>query len=281
MSALVFLISSCKFFNQNDGEIPLARVGDKLLYAKDIIGEIPTGLSYEDSLATLNFLIDNWVIENLMLRKAELNLASEMRDFERQLEKYRTTLLIYTYENQYVIQNLDTVITDDEIKAYYEENIKDFELKDNIVRVNYIITNLSTPNLDKVSRWFKSKKEDDIKKIKEFCRRYALQCFQADSNWMSFTEFKEKVPLESYNDELFLKSKRFIEFSDTAMAYFVEIKDFKIKETASPLMFEKEKIKSILLNRRKVDMLRKLREGIYQEAIERGELEYFLSNKAE
>jgi hypothetical protein len=278
LSAIVFLLSSCNLIDKNQGESPIARVGEKYLFAKDIIDEIPEGLSYEDSLAMVNLITDNWVNEILMIQKAELNLGNELINFEKQLEKYRKTLLIYTYENQYIIQNLDTNITEEEILKYYNENIDDFELKDNIVRVNYIITNLSTPNLDKVSKWFKSSKEEDIKRMKDFCRKYALQCFESDSSWISFTEFKTKVPIESFNDELLLKSKRFVEFSDTAMAYFVEFKDYKIKETSSPLMFEKDKIKSILLNRRKVDLLRKLREGIYQEALERGELEYYLPN---
>ena len=49
---------------------------------------------------------------SLLLNKAELNLTDEEKNVEQQIENYRSSLLIYAYEQSYIRQHLDTVVTD-------------------------------------------------------------------------------------------------------------------------------------------------------------------------
>ncbi|OYT15119.1 MAG: hypothetical protein B7C24_14760 [Bacteroidetes bacterium 4572_77] len=48
--------------------------------------------------------------------------------------------------------------------------------------------------------------------------------------------------------------------------YFINIRNFKIKEDVSPLNFERNKIENIILNKRKLQLLNNLDESIFQEA---------------
>ena len=72
--------------------------------------------------------IEKWVRNQLLLNKAEINLTDEEKNVEQQIENYRSSLLIYAYEQSYLRQNLDTVVTDKEIEDYYKENQSNFIL---------------------------------------------------------------------------------------------------------------------------------------------------------
>ena len=49
--------------------------------------------------------------------------------------------------------------------------------------------------------------------------------------------------------------------------YLVNIYDYLIKDGTSPLSFEKDKIKSILLNQRANNLRKKLRKDLYEDGI--------------
>src|SRR5690606_6873407 len=99
---------------------------------------IPSGANKEDSLLIANNFIQKWIKENLILQKAELNLKASQKDFQKQLEEYRNALVVYTYEEELINQLLDTNVSAQEIKSYYEQNQHNFDLKNDIVKVRYI-----------------------------------------------------------------------------------------------------------------------------------------------
>ena len=130
------LIVSCDYFNKIEVEDnAVARVGTIFLNQSDVADIIPKDASKDDSLLIANNFIQNWIKEQLVLEKAELNLKDEQRDFEKQIQDYRKTLLIYSYENQLINEILDSNVSNDEIAAYYQDNHQVFVLKNDIVKV--------------------------------------------------------------------------------------------------------------------------------------------------
>ena len=55
--------------------------------------------------------IDKWVRNQLLLEKAVLNLDQDRHEIRKQLEEYRTFLLINKYQQELILQKLDTIIT--------------------------------------------------------------------------------------------------------------------------------------------------------------------------
>jgi hypothetical protein len=55
----------------------------------------------------------------------------------------------------------------------------------------------------------------------------------------------------------------------------VAIAAYKSKESISPLNFETENIRAILLNKRKADMLSRMEEDLFNEAVKRNNYEIF------
>ncbi len=137
-----FLLSSCKV---KTTQTPVARVFDKFLYQEDVASIIPPDALPKDSVQLTEAFISTWVRQNLIMKKAEMNLPDEMKNVQKQLDDYRTSLIIYAYEKELVRQKLDTIITEEEIEHYYKQNIHEFELKDYIVKVLYVKLEKNSP----------------------------------------------------------------------------------------------------------------------------------------
>ena len=274
---LVVIFSSCNSFSGNTDEKPVARVGSAYLYRSDMPSEIfmQAGMnensggkvSKEDSLQLVKKYIDNWIRETLLLQHAEKNLSDDKKKFEKMVEDYKKSLVTYQYESELVKQKLDTVVDEDEIGKYYEENKANFELKDNIIKVIYVKVRKKAPKVEKIKEWYRSGDVKDRDALTSYCYQYADNFYLDKNAWLLFDDVLKEIPIKLYDKEAFLQNNRTIETQDTTFYYFVNIKGFMTKNATSPLSFEKDNIRSILINKRKVALIRKMREDIYTDGV--------------
>lgn len=270
---------SCKKGQEKETESKtlIGRVNDDYLYYEDIGNIIPRDVEPADSIMMLRRYVENWINESLLLQKAEENLTDEQKDVENQLLEYRNSLITYIYEKELVNQYLDTTITKEEIEKYYEEHQGDFALKDNIIKVVYIKVNKNVPKLALIKRLYKSNDIKDRELLATYCHQYAENFYLNDETWLFFDDLLKEVPIETYNKELFLKNNRFVEVSDSVYDYLLNIKGFRVRESLSPLSFEEESIKNIILNKRKMDLISKMKTNIYNEALNNNKAEIYLN----
>lgn len=262
------MLTSCGWLTGKKGKNKdaLAKVGDKYLYAADIEGLIQPGTSVKDSIAKVNLYVENWIKTQLLVQKAELNLSRERKDFDKEMENFRTTLLIHRYQEKIVEQLLDTVVTEADVQKYYKENQQQFVLRKNLVKSSYIIFSRNVKERDKVKTWFMGDKDEQKQKLQKFCKESAMSYQLADTSWQFMDELERLIPFDYSSQESFLGRSKFYETQDSSMVYMVRIKDFKSKEGISPIEFERPVIKSLIINIRKQEILRKMEEDIYNEA---------------
>nr|MBP7168638.1 hypothetical protein [Bacteroidia bacterium] len=237
---------------------------------------VPPGTSKNDSLTIIRSYVDNWIKQQSVLKRAEDNLDEERKDVEKQLEEYRNSLITYIYESELVKQKLDTSITEQEIEKYYNDHPNNFQLKNNILRVLYFKLPKTAPKMDKVRNWYKSEQEKDRKQLEEYCYQFASDYYFNDEEWIQFDEILKKVPIRTYDQEQFLRNNRFIEIPDSNTVFFVNIKGFKIKESLSPLSFERDNIRNLIINKRKLDLINAMEKDAYDDAIQQKEIESWL-----
>ena len=272
---LVFFACNTKL-NKDQNRVAIARANNAYLYEDDIKDIVPVGTSLKDSIDLLKKYIDNWVRESLVIQKAENNLTDEQKNVEKQLQDYRNSLITYVYEKELVKQKLDTLITNEEIEKYYNENQGDFELKDNIIKVIYVKVSKKAPGIDKLIKWYKSDNMKDREQLASYCHQFAQNFYLDDNSWLLFNDLLKEIPIQTYNKELFLQNNRYIEVSDSLNKYFVNIKGFKIRNSLSPLAFEKENIKNIILNKRKLQLVTKMKVDVYNDAANTKKIEIYL-----
>lgn len=272
---LSLLLSGCDFFGKSSDDEVVARVGDVYLYQEDIQGLVPVSASKEDSAETVNNYINNWVKQQVVLQKAEENLPEYQLDVEDKLEDYRRSLIVYRYERELIRQNLDTIVSEEDIKAYYETHKEEFKLRDNIVKVLYVKVKQDAPNQRQLRSFLRSDDPADRQKLLEFCERYAVNYFLDDDSWLFFKDLLKEIPIKTYNQENYLKNNRYVVEEDSVFRYYVNIKGFRIKESLSPLAFERSRIREMIINKRKMELVREMEETVFREAHKKNKIEVF------
>src|SRR5262249_29841562 len=150
-----------------------------------------------DSIMKVNAFIEQWLRQQVLLYKAEQILDEEKKDVERQLEEYRKSLLIFNYEREYVNTHLDTLVSEKEIKEFYDSHQDDFILKSNIVKVNYLILDKKSPRLEKVKTWIRSDVEREKKQLHDYAFQYAVNSFFDDEAWLPFDDLLKRIPIKT------------------------------------------------------------------------------------
>ena len=268
---IVILAFSCVKNKDEVKEKPLARVHNKFLYESEIKGLFNPNVTKEDSIIIARNYINDWIKKQLMLQKAELNLDDASKDIEKQIEDYRSSLLIFKYKQELIKQKLDTVITDNEIEEYYNEYSGNFILNHNIVKALYLKISKEAPEIEKVKWWYKSSDPENISRLEDYCYQYATKFDNFDEKWIPFNNLLVEVPINIEDQERFLKYNKYIETEDDLFYYLVKINEYSLKSTVQPLEYAHSKIKSILLNKRKFTFVEELENTVYNEALNHNE----------
>ncbi|MDP1621482.1 MAG: hypothetical protein Q8M08_03995 [Bacteroidales bacterium] len=272
---ILIVVSSCSTLFKKKNERVLARVYDNYLYESELKGVVAAGTAAKDSLVLTRSFIDSWVRQKLILHQAQNNLTDSEMDFTKQLEDYKNSLTVYAYENTLVRQKLDTLVTEEETQNYYDANQQSFLLKDNIVQMQYVKLPMKSSIIKQMKKLMSSGDPDDKNRLAGLCEKHAEDYFLDSENWLLFNDVLKQVPIKTYNQEEFLKNHREFEYQDSMYVYLVRLKDFKIKESVSPLNLEKQRIRDIIRNKRKIDLIYRMQEAIYSEAQKKNVIEIY------
>ena len=268
--AIPVLLFACSS-KEKDGII--ASVNEKELFLSDIIDNMPNEI--EDSAYFVEKFTNDWIRKELMISYAEMNLSTDLSEYEKQIKDYRASLLIYAYQQELLNQNFDTAIAFSEIENYYDLYKNEFKLSNNIFKGRFIIIDKSAPNLNSIDKWYKSEKETAINDLEDYCQQFSKEYYLEYDKWQYFSIFNSKLPNFIEEEASFLRSTKGIFFEDETFRYYVFIKDYQIKGSISPLAFEKEKIKDLLLNKKKIDYLKQLEDELYQNALAKKKIKIY------
>jgi len=281
--AIIVLAGSCDFIRIKreaaQGEPvrkPVARVGNSYLFQDELIGIAPGGVIAEDSVARVTAYVNSWVRKQLVINEAMKNIDIDELEVERKVLDYRYSLIGYEYQNYYIRQNLNDSVSDQEIEEYYKARLDNFILKQNIIKGTYIKVPKTAPRTQQIKGLMFSKKTKDQTDFKSYCIGFSAAYHMGDSSWIEFDKLVVNSPLfDIPNKVQFLRNNNYYETSDNEFLYFLKIDGYKISDNVSPLEFVKQDIKNIILNKRKVELARKLEDDVYENAAKRKDFEVF------
>lgn len=273
----LLLVGGCTYFSEDaqPEKDLLAVAGEKQLYLKDISSAIPTGIDSSEQQIIIKELVQKWAEEQALLHRAELNLSEDQKDFEKEIEKFRSSLITYEYEQKYIRQKLDTIVSDREIESYYKENPENFQLKDYVLKARFLKVDERAPKLRKISKWLISSNENEIDQLEEYCIQYA-STFLVEDKWIQLSYLLDVVPMDVIDPKAFLMNTKYKEIDSPPFKYFLFIYDYRLINTLSPLQIEREKIKNALINQRRMELLKNLRSGVLSEALNNNEVKILI-----
>lgn len=267
---MCLLLLSC-FSNEEDNLI--ASVNEKKLFLSDVLYNMPSQI--EDSAYFVDKFVHDWLRKELMVSYAEINLSTDLLQYEKQIEDYRASLLIYAYQQELLNQNFDTVILSSEIEDYYEQYKDEFRLNKNIFKGRFIVVDKSAPNLSSLNKWYKSEEETSVENLEDYCQQFSKEYYLGDNKWQYFSIFNNKLPDVIEFEEYFLRNTKGVFFEDKDFRYYIFIKDYQIKGSNSPLAVESERIKDVLLNKKKIEYLNQLEDELYQDALSKKKIKIY------
>jgi hypothetical protein len=278
---LTLFAGGCDFIRMKENRLTesengeaVARVNNTFLYKDELSGIAAYGSTKEDSAARVEAYIDSWIRKELLIQEAARKININEAEVERKILDYRYSIIAYEYQSYYIKQNLDTVFDDSEIKTYYKNNVDNFILKQNIVRATFVKVPKNAPKINKLKDWVFSQDEDDKKSLKSYCLSFSVAYHIADSTWMIFDDLVRNSPLmEIPNKVQFLKANPNYETEDENYLYFLKVDEYRISDNVSPLEFVTDEIKNIILNKRKVELAKKLEDEVYENALEHKDFE--------
>jgi hypothetical protein len=279
--ALFFSLFSCDtLWKEDKDKVPLARVGNAYLYKEDVMELLGDNLSDQDSASFVINYINNWATKQLLLDKARINLPEEkLADFERLVADYRTDLYTRAYKEALVLQAEDTIINGSELQDFYDKEKENFRLKEKLVKLRFVELPKQFLNKTEVTEKLKRFDEKDMTYLDSIGVQFKKLNFN-DSLWVPVSRIIEEIPPMSYdNEDRYLKKSQFFELEDSLGVYLAKVIDVRKMNDIAPLSFVQPTIRQVLLNRRKLDFIRKLETEIIDEATKENEFEVYDSNE--
>ena len=279
MAAIMLLccFASCdEFFKKNEGKEPIARVGDIYLYKEDVASLLGDNLSKQDSASFVTNYINNWASKQLLLSKSKINLPeSKLTEFEQLVANYRTDLYTRAYKEALVQQAEDTTISYYQLYTFYEKEKENFKLKEKLIKLRFIELPIEYLDKKSVADKLKSFNEEDVTYLDSIGVQFKKLNFN-DSIWIRASRVIGEIPpLTFENENRYLKKSQFFELQDSLGVYLTKVVDILNINDIAPLSYIEPTIKQVLLNRRKLEYIRKLETEIIDEAIKEKEFEVY------
>jgi hypothetical protein len=272
----VLLLTGCNTNKNLNKRTAVAEVGNSVLYYDEMPKLIQRGVNEADSVALIQNYINKWAKRQLLLQKAEDNLSPSIKvEIDKQLDETRSNLIIYQYQQQMLMEKLDTVLTDAELENYYSSNENSFVLTSNIVKALLIKLPLETPDLNKIRILSRSNDQKDLQKLESLCYQFAEKFDDFNENWIPMNRISVELHQNIDNEENFLKRNTFIESSDSVSAYLVSIRDYRLRASLAPFEYVKDDIKRIILNTRRFEFIQSLENGIYNDALKKNSFKIY------
>ena len=268
---IILVLPSCK---SESNEKKLARFKDTYLNESDIINEIPITLNQKDSAIFTDNYIHKWLVNQMIMDKSEEMIPMEVLKVEKKINKYKMSLISYEFEQFYINKRLDTSISKFQISKYYENHLDDFVLNDYAVKCMYLQVPKKSKFFKEIKKNYHLKNEDMIDKIMEIGQNEEVSLYYNPEEWVLFDDLMKQIPiLEKYSKVEFIKKKKKVILDFNNYTYFINVYDFIIKNGISPLSFEENKIKSIILNQRAKNLRKKLRQDLFNDGIKNNLIE--------
>ncbi len=265
--AFMPFLMSCQSMG-NKENVPLAKVGSEILYLPELRSVIHDDISKEDSLLLAEDYIHKWIRHELLIGKAEENLTVSQRDVSKELKEYRNSLIIYRYKKELLLGKMDTTVAETEIRDFYNANKDNFILANDLVKAIFVRIPLEVSKPEQVKAFCNITNGEGLKELQEYCLRNAESFEIFADEWIDARNIFRKLPGINMEDiSALIRKSSFHETRDENYYYLVSILGYRLKGNVAPLEYEDENVRNMILNKRKIEFLKKIEDDIYTEGL--------------
>ena len=275
-SCLFLILMDCNSITSTNQDRLIARAENHYLYSSDIERNFDSFKSKEDSLVKVSAFINKWARHKLSYEKSLINLPQEkISEMTHLVDAYQSSLFVNAYREFVLKSTMDTLTTQSSIGAFYEENKRNFLLKEPIYRLRYISFPLDNVDRTEILKRFKRFNTEDVKFLDSLSFQFT-NYFLSDSIWLNQIEVRERLGYLDQEQQLrFLKSPNYFEVKDSLALYLFQLAEKLDRGNVSPISYIENTLRSIVFNQRKIEFLRSLDIDILQDAIKTKKFEKY------
>ena len=271
----VSLLVSCKWNKSVTeyvyGKTPLVEIGTDVLYEEDIRQVLPLGLSDADSAAFARQFIRNWAQDVLFYQNAIRNIP-DTKDIDRLVENYRRSLIEHEYQRRLIEQKFSSEISDEEVEQFFNDNQRLFILDESLVKGLFLKISNKSHDLSDIRKLYTRQDDESFEEIEKYSIRNAARCEFFYDNWRTVAEIEVLLPALDKPLESMLKDNVSFEFKDEEYIYLLNVSEYAAKGGIEPLDHARSRIRGLLINSNEVSYMRKIKEDLYDAAIEKNRI---------
>lgn len=253
------------------GKTPIVEIGTDVLYAEDIKQVVPLGLSDADSTLFAQQFIKNWAQDVLFYQNAIRNIP-DTKDIDRLVENYRRSLIEHEYQRRLIEQKFSSETAEEDIEQFYNDNERLFVLDESLLRGLFLKISNKSHDLSDIRKLYTRQDDESFEEIEKYSIRNAARCEFFYDNWRTVAEIEVLLPPLDKPLEAMLKDNGSFEFKDEEYIYLLNVSEFAPKGGIEPLDHARSRIRGLLINSNEVSYMRKIKEDLYDAAIEKNRI---------
>jgi len=265
---------SCASEKGTDDNPAVAKIGSYVLYRNDVLSNIPDDLSDEDSLIMAEHYIKTWINEILLYKVASENITN-IDEINQLAEEYRRSLVVYSYQEKLVNEKMQRKADEQAMRDFYEKNNDMFILDKPLLKGVLVKIPTKDSKISYVRYWCRSLKTSRAK-LEDYCNKNAeISSFFVDE-WTDLDSFAgEGWIFDADSLKSAFKYKKYAENKKDGYSYILGIDDVLQQGSIAPFEYAKTAVGEMVLSRKKIEFLDKLKDELYERAINRGQIELF------
>ena len=266
------LLTSCSNISDNNSNDLIARAGENFLYQN----QLPPFSSEQDSILRYLNYIETWAKEKILYDLSLTNLSqSKKNDLDLLVEKYKVDLYINSYKDLIVNSRIDSIVTDQEIESFYNMNIDNFKLNENLLKYRYLKVPSDNINISRIRRYIQRLNESDRDFLDSLNFQFADLKIN-DTVWFTEREVISSIEfINQKNKSNYMRINRLYEFEDEQYTNYFIVKDLLKSGNIPPLSYLYDRIKSNIINQRKLNLIQNINKEILNDALKSSKYEVF------
>lgn len=268
----LIVVPSCSLIDFFTDKDVVAEVGKEELTLSDLEKIIPKNLSKEDSIVLANQYITSWAKRMLLYSKAQEELSNEDKNVDQQLQEYKMQLLIFRYQDKYLMERLDTTVSDEEGQEYYNRHKDLFVSQDGAARGRYLVINRDSRNLPAIIRAAKGRNEEDVQAFEELASAFAVRYEDFSDAWITLPDLSREMGCGFVELKERISASDMVEINDSLYTKLFLAIEKVLPGKVAPYDYSRRKVREIFLGRRKQELIKTLEEEIYTEALNNKDL---------
>lgn len=203
--------------------------------------------------------------------EAEKNIPSDL-NIDQLVNDYRQSLIVHHYEKKMVESRMDSLVSEAEMIAYYDQNKGQFPLKYTIVKAYFIKFPVKDrKNIAEIKKQLVSA-PNNVDLLNLIAGTEGEILLRGDQ-WHRALDVLDKIPGKVSINQL--QEGAILEEKEQKFIYLLKTLQRVNAEEYAPLTYVEEQVKKIILQQRKFKLLDQLSDELYEAGIKQNQVKIF------